>query len=66
MIFSTANVTWVIKSNRIRLARDVACKGEKCVQGRDGKPEGIEHFEDLAVEGNIVSKLVLKFRIHLA
>ena len=56
---------WVIKSNRIRLARDVACKGEKCVQGRDGKYEGLEHFEDHWVEGNIILILILMFRIHL-
>jgi hypothetical protein len=52
-------MTWVIKSNRIRLARDVACKGEKCVQGRDGKPDGLEHLEGLGVERNIILKLIL-------
>ena len=59
-------MTWVIRSNRIRLARDVACKGEKCVQGRIGKPEGVEHFEDLGLDGNIILKLILTVRIHLA
>jgi len=41
------------------LARDVACKGEKCVQGRDGKPDGLEHFEDLGVDGNVILKSIL-------
>jgi len=45
------------------LARDVACEGEKCVQGRDGKPEGVEHYEDVGVEGNIILKLILKIRV---
>jgi hypothetical protein len=49
-------MTWVIPSNRIRLARYVPCKDEKCVQGRDGKPEGLEHFEDLGLDGNIILK----------
>jgi hypothetical protein len=59
-------MTWVIKSNGLRLARDVACKDEKCVHGRDGKPEGLEHFEDLGLDGNVILKLILTVRIHLA
>jgi len=48
------------------LARDVACESEKFVQGRDGEPEGLEHFEDVGVEGNIILKLILRVRVHLA
>jgi hypothetical protein len=54
MIFLLSKYDLGDKVKNIRLPRDVACKGEKCVQGRDGKPEGLEQFEDLEVDGNIV------------
>jgi hypothetical protein len=30
--------------------------GERCAQGRDGKSDGLEHFEDLGVDGNVILK----------
>jgi hypothetical protein len=49
-------------TNRIRLARAVVCKVENCLQGRKGKPEATEQYEDLGVDGNIILKLILNTR----
>jgi len=55
-LYSSPNIVRVIKSRRVRWARHVARMGEERGVYRVlvGKPEGIDHWRDLGVDGWIV------------
>jgi hypothetical protein len=61
-LYSSPNITGVIKRRRMRLAGRLARIGERICLHRllVGRPDGKVHFEDLGIDGRIILKLTLK------
>jgi len=54
-LYYSHNIVWVIKSRRVRWAGQVACMGERCIQGFGGENlRERDHLGDPGVDGRII------------